>query len=373
MTSASGSPARRGPRAGPDRGPDGQPVGLVGRSGRRAPGGGHRIAPGQRARRRRVRRPARRDQRASPRSTGCGPTGSPRPGRSAWCNFVDEEGARFGVACAGSRVITGANWRPIAPSASPTPTGSAWPRRCGPPAGTERRRPGRRRRCAGSAPSSNCTSSRAGPDRPRRAGRRRQRHLAARPLADRLPRRGQSCRHHPAWPTARDAMIGFARLVLAARVGGRTARLRWPPSARPGSCPAASTRSRPRRPRWLDARGADEDAVRAAPWPTSPRPPRMSRASVTEESWTPVTRFDPTLISRLRDGAGDGEQPSGARDRRRARRRDPRHGRHPGGDDLRPQPDRGVSHSPAEWAEPDDCQAGVEALAAVLADLAGAA
>ena len=32
----------------------------------------------------------------------------------------------------------------------------------------------------------------------------------------------------------------------------------------------------------------------------------------------------------------------------------------------------GVSHSPAEYAEPDDCQAGVEALATVLADLTGA-
>ena len=32
----------------------------------------------------------------------------------------------------------------------------------------------------------------------------------------------------------------------------------------------------------------------------------------------------------------------------------------------------GVSHSPAEHADADDCEAGVEALAAVLADLAGA-
>ena len=31
----------------------------------------------------------------------------------------------------------------------------------------------------------------------------------------------------------------------------------------------------------------------------------------------------------------------------------------------------GISHSPAEWAEPDDCLAGVGALATVLADLAG--
>jgi N-carbamoyl-L-amino-acid hydrolase len=31
----------------------------------------------------------------------------------------------------------------------------------------------------------------------------------------------------------------------------------------------------------------------------------------------------------------------------------------------------GVSHSPAERAEPEDCLAGVAALATVLADLAG--
>jgi N-carbamoyl-L-amino-acid hydrolase len=31
----------------------------------------------------------------------------------------------------------------------------------------------------------------------------------------------------------------------------------------------------------------------------------------------------------------------------------------------------GVSHSPAETASLDDCEAGVKALAAVLADLAG--
>jgi N-carbamoyl-L-amino-acid hydrolase len=31
----------------------------------------------------------------------------------------------------------------------------------------------------------------------------------------------------------------------------------------------------------------------------------------------------------------------------------------------------GVSHSPAEYAEPDDCLQGVEALAAVLRELAG--
>ena len=46
--------------------------------------------------------------RRSPPSTPCAPAGSPRPGRSASRVFGDEEGARFGVACAGSRLITGA-------------------------------------------------------------------------------------------------------------------------------------------------------------------------------------------------------------------------------------------------------------------------
>jgi N-carbamoyl-L-amino-acid hydrolase len=32
----------------------------------------------------------------------------------------------------------------------------------------------------------------------------------------------------------------------------------------------------------------------------------------------------------------------------------------------------GASHTPAEWAEPEDCQAGVAALATVLADFSGA-
>jgi len=32
----------------------------------------------------------------------------------------------------------------------------------------------------------------------------------------------------------------------------------------------------------------------------------------------------------------------------------------------------GASHTPAEWAEPEDCLVGVDALATVLADLAGA-
>ena len=50
------------------------------------------------------------------------------PGRPLGiANFVDEEGARFGVACAGSRLITGALDADKAPAACATPTGSRWP------------------------------------------------------------------------------------------------------------------------------------------------------------------------------------------------------------------------------------------------------
>ncbi len=76
-------------------------------------------------------------------------------------NFVDEEGARFGVACAGSRVITGAMTARRGPAASPTPTARRWPRRSRRLAATRTRSVGTTTRCAGSAASSSCTSSRA--------------------------------------------------------------------------------------------------------------------------------------------------------------------------------------------------------------------
>ena len=77
-------------------------------------------------------------------------------------NFADEEGARFGVACAGSRVITGAlgadRARGLADHDGVTMAEAM--RRAGrdppPSAATTRRSPG-------SARSSSCTSSRAGP------------------------------------------------------------------------------------------------------------------------------------------------------------------------------------------------------------------
>jgi N-carbamoyl-L-amino-acid hydrolase len=90
-------------------------------------------------------------------------------------------------------------------------------------------------------------------------------------------------------------------------------------------------------------------------------------AVVRRESWTPSTVFDPTLASRLSTLLGDA----------------PVLGTGAGHDAgilanagistgmLFVRNPTGVSHAPQERAEPDDCLAGVHALAAVLADLAG--
>ena len=76
-------------------------------------------------------------------------------------NFVDEEGARFGVACAGSRLLTGQLSAADAGRRWSTPTASAGSRPPDGPASTPRISVATTKRCAGSGRSSNCTSSRA--------------------------------------------------------------------------------------------------------------------------------------------------------------------------------------------------------------------
>ena len=53
-------------------------------------------------------------------------------------NFVDEEGARFGVACAGSRVITGVLARRSGAGAAPMPSGRTMAEACARPADSPR-------------------------------------------------------------------------------------------------------------------------------------------------------------------------------------------------------------------------------------------
>src|SRR4029453_5925334 len=118
---------------------------------------------------------------------------------------------------------------------------------------------------------------------------------------------------------------------------------------------------------WLDARAADEPALRATVAQIE-NDAGSSGAVVTEESWTPQTAFDDALVSRLASLLDDVPVMStGA------------------GHDagilanagvpavmIFVRNRTGVSHSPPEWAESEDCLAGVDALATVLADLAGA-
>ncbi|MFI7616921.1 allantoate amidohydrolase [Nonomuraea terrae] len=161
-----------------------------------------------------------------------------------------------------------------------------------------------------------------------------------------------------------DPMLPFARLVLAAReeaerlgVVATVGKVRVSPgnaNAIPGLVSA-----------WLDARGPEERAVRELVAALA------GAAAVQEESWTPEVRFDAALRDRLARVAGGQDRgepapilPTGA------------------GHDagilaaagvpsamLFVRNPTGVSHSPQEHAERADCEAGVVALADVLEDL----
>ena len=118
---------------------------------------------------------------------------------------------------------------------------------------------------------------------------------------------------------------------------------------------------------WLDARGADARAVRQVVAEVEEVTVEFG-GTVTEESWTPVTAFDPVLVRRLATrlgglpviGTGAGHDagilanagvPTAM---------------------LFIRNPTGVSHSPAEWANEADCLAGVAALAGAVEELAGA-
>ena len=111
---------------------------------------------------------------------------------------------------------------------------------------------------------------------------------------------------------------------------------------------------------WLDARGDAASAVAAdVGYAVGIEP--------VEESYTASTRFDPTLVTRLSrllddapvlgTGAGHDAGILAAAGVPTAM--------------LFVRNPTGISHSPAEHAEREDCLAGVDALAAVIADLAG--
>jgi N-carbamoyl-L-amino-acid hydrolase len=279
-------------------------------------------------------------------------------------NFTDEEGARFGVACAGSRVITGAMTADRARGltdadgismAEALRAAGRDPDELGPDPETLRRvgafvelhvEQGRGLIDLDSATAIGTDIWPHGRWRMDFAGEAN--HAGTTRLADR-----------------QDAMISLASAVLAARSAaeqhgcvttvGKTVIV-------PGgvnAIPSAATG-------WLDARGPAEDAVRQTVADVIATVESVG-GSVAEESWTPVTRFDHDLVDRLRAvlpqapllGTGAGHDAgilAGAGIPAAM---------------LFVRNPTGISHSPAEHAERDDCLAGVEALSDVLADLAG--
>jgi N-carbamoyl-L-amino-acid hydrolase len=274
-------------------------------------------------------------------------------------NMTDEEGARFGIACAGSRLLTGAldadRARGLRDDAGTTMADAM--------------------AAAGQDP------THLGPDDEtlRRIGTFVEVHVEqGRGLADLGSAVGVASR---IWPHGRwrldlhgeanhagttrlvdrhDPMPDLARAVLAARSEAEQhsalatiGRVR----VEPGGTNAVPSLVQA----WLDARAPDEATVRAVVEGVA----RAAGTTAYEESWTPVVDFEVALRDRLAallggapalaTGAGHdaGILATAGVSAAMLFVRNP----------------TGVSHSPAEHASRDDCLAGVAALAAVLADL----
>ncbi|MBC9820875.1 allantoate amidohydrolase [Terrabacter sp. MAHUQ-38] len=287
-------------------------------------------------------------------------------------NFVDEEGARFGIACAGSRIITGALDGDRARSLSDgdgVSMAEAWTR-----AGRDAASLGR------------------DDETVRRIGQFVELHveqgkaLAIAPdggddLSDptRAVAIGTDIWPHGRWRidlpgeanhagTTRiedrhDAMIGLAGVIQTARsyaVALGCVATVGKVDVVPGGVNAIASHVTA----WLDARGRSEHVVHAAVDAVAAEAGRHG-ATTTPESWTPTTTFDPALVSRLHGilpdapllGTGAGHDagilathgvPSAM---------------------LFVRNPTGVSHSPAESAGMDDCHHGVTALTAVVTEL----
>lgn len=167
----------------------------------------------------------------------------------------------------------------------------------------------------------------------------------------------------------RDPMLSYASTVLAARERARSAGALatfGKVAVEPNGTNAIASLVRG----WLDSRAADEatlqrvvEEIRAAAVEAGGRD--GVRVELTRESFTPVVEFDQALRDRLaRTLGGVPVLPTGAG--------------HDAGILASAVPTAmlfvrnptGVSHSPAEHAEEADCLAGVAALAHVLEDLA---
>lgn len=274
--------------------------------------------------------------------------------------FVDEEGARFGIACAGSRLITGrldANTARGLRDADGVTMAEAMTA-----AGHD--------------------TEGVGPDQEtlRRVGTFVELHIEqGRGLAD-LGRPVAVA--SASWPHGRwrveldgeanhagttrledrhDPMLALAKTVLAARAAATehdcvstVGKVRVEPNG-VNAIPSRVTA-------WLDARGPSEAGVRAVVEAVG----RESGVGAVEESWSPETAFDPSLAKRLSGlldeapilatGAGHDAGVLAAAGLSTAM--------------LFVRNPTGISHSPLELAEREDCYRGVEALTRVTEELA---
>jgi len=276
-------------------------------------------------------------------------------------NFVDEEGARFGVACAGSRLLTGAldadRARALADADGVT-TAAAMARAGHDAAGLGRDDVTLRRVAAfvelhveqgrglidsGAAVGVGSAIRPHGRwriDLPGEAN-----HAGTTRLADR-----------------RDAMLAAAEVVLAARAAAERhdavatcGKLRVEPNGVNAIASHVTV--------WLDARAPDADRVQAVVADVAGAAARVG-GTVTEESWSDATSFpDAARIAALLRGVPVLDTGAGHDAGILAQAGVP-------SAMLFVRNPTGVSHSPGEHAERDDCHAGVTALTAVVADLA---
>ena len=274
-------------------------------------------------------------------------------------NFVDEEGARFGIACAGSRLITGMldadKARGLRDVDGVTMAEAMTA------AGHDTEHVGQ----------DDETLCRIGTFVELHVEQGRGLIDLGRPVAV-----GSVIRPHGRWRIdldgeanhagttqlvdRSDPMLALATTVLAAReaaeVHGCVAtvgKVRVEPNG-VNAIPSRVTA-------WLDARGRGEVAVRAVVEAVG----RQSGSIAVEESWTPETVFDVPLAQRLSEMLDDAPMlATGA------------------GHDagvlataglstgmLFVRNPTGISHSPAEFAEREDCHRGVEALTRVTEEL----
>jgi beta-ureidopropionase / N-carbamoyl-L-amino-acid hydrolase len=287
--------------------------------------------------------------------------------------FTEEEGARFGVACLGSRLVTGAV-TPDAANALRDQDGVT---------------------LAEAMVAAGRDVSRIGPDEELLAGIGAYVELhieQGKALADLGAAVGVA---DGIWPHGRwlidfagradhagttrladrhDPMLPYAATVLAAREAAeRCGALATfgKVVAEPGAANAISSSVHA----WLDARAPDEATLEqlvSEVWAAAQTAARQHGVAVRQrrESVTPLVSFDRGLRDRLvgvLDAAGIAAPvlPTGAgHDAGVLAARIP-------AAMLFVRNPSGVSHSPAEHAEMADCEAGVSALTAVLADLAG--